>query len=421
MTSSTEKSPADKNVTALSSRADCQARVRTAARPNASLKKIFCLDDFEAFARSRLPRRLFSYIANGADDEVSMRRNRDAWGDYVFTPRILEGVAQRSQAIDLFGQRYLSPFGISPVGLAAMWSYRGDIVLAKTAQEFDIPAVMSGASLIRMEEVASAAPNTWFQAYIPGDEQRIKDLLARIKFAGFKTLVLTVDLPVQVNPERYAKNGFSTPLRPSLGLAWDGISHPNWLVGTFLRTLAAHGMPHFENWRAERGAPILSAKVERDFVARDHLSWDHIKVIRREWTGPLIVKGVMRAADAVLGVNAGADGIIVSNHGGRQMDSAASPLDVLPEIVDAVPHAVVMMDSGIRRGTDVLKALALGARCVFNGRSFNYAATVAGSAGVAHAIGILRTEISRDMALLGVNDIHEIDDSLMRPTKRRTS
>lgn len=385
------------------------------------LSHLRCLDDFQPLARSRLPRQLYSYIANGADDEQSMRFNREAFARWVFTPRILEGVAQRSQAISLFGQSYASPLGISPVGLAAMWCYRGDLVLAQAAQQSNVPAIMSGASLIRMEEVAAAAPDTWFQAYIPGDDARIAELVRRIAAAGFKTLVVTVDLPVQVNPERYASNGFSTPLRPSVRLAWDGISHPRWLLGTFGRTLLAHGMPHFENWRAERGAPILSASVQRDMVARDHLSWEHFKVVRRLWDGPLIIKGVMRKEDALRAHSAGADGIIVSNHGGRQLDGAMAPLDVLPEIVDAAPRLTVMMDSGIRRGTDVLKALALGAQCVFNGRSFNFAATVAGGAGVRHAIGILRTEIDRDMALLGVNRLGDIDRSLLRPAPRSTS
>ena len=380
-----------------------------------NIDHIRCLDDFQPAAKARLPRQLYSYIANGADDEQSMRFNREAFSRWVFTPRILEGVAQRSQAISLFGQSYASPFGISPVGLAAMWCYRGDIVLAQAAQESGVPAIMSGASLIRMEEVAAAAPDTWFQAYIPGDDARIAELVRRIAAAGFKALVVTVDLPVQVNPERYAENGFSTPLRPGVRLAWDGISHPRWLLGTFGRTLLSHGMPHFENWRAERGAPILAANVQRDMVARDHLSWEHFKVVRRLWDGPLIVKGVMRKEDALRARSAGADGIVVSNHGGRQLDGAAAALDVLPEIAEAVPDIVVMMDSGIRRGTDVLKALSLGAQCVFNGRSFNFAATVAGSAGVRHAISILRTEVDRDMALLGVNQLSDIDRSLLRP------
>lgn len=378
------------------------------------LARIFSLNDFEAPARRKLPRQLFSYIYNGADDEVSMRRNRQVFDDYVLMPRMLEGVAQRSQKIELFGQTYDSPFGISPVGLAAMWSYRGDIVLAQAAARANIPAVMSGASLIPMEDVARAAPGTWFQAYMPGDAARVQALMERIDTAGFRTLVVTVDLPVTVNPENYQRNGFSSPLRPSLRLAWEGISHPRWLLGTFGRTLLNHGMPHFENWRAERGAPILSAKVERDFQARDHFNWDHFRQIRQAWKGTLIIKGLTRWQDAVKARDCGVDGIIVSNHGGRQVDGAPSPMMVLPEIVKAVPDVVVMMDSGMRRGSDVLKALSLGARCVFAGRPFNYAATVAGPAGVDHAIQILRTEIHRNMALVGINSLNELDDMLVR-------
>ncbi len=378
------------------------------------LKHIYALEDFQPLARKRLPRQLYSYIANGADDEASIRNNRAAFERFAFVPRMLEGVAQRSQKIELFGQTYESPFGIAPVGLAAMWCYRGDLVLARTAQAMGIPAIMSGASLIPMEAVAAQAPGTWFQAYMPGDPARVEALVTRIAKAGFKTLVVTVDLPVQVNPERYARNGFSTPLRPSPRLAWDGVTHPRWLLGTFFRTLARHGMPHFENWRAERGAPILSARVERDFQARDHLSWQHLGVMRELWKGPLVVKGIVRWQDAVKAQDLGIDGIIVSNHGGRQLDGAIPPLRVLPEIVKAAPRLAVMMDSGIRRGTDVLKALSLGARCVFNGRSFNFAATVGGAAGVRHAIDILRTEIHRDMALLGINRLGELDASLVR-------
>lgn len=378
------------------------------------MKNVYSLHDFEALARRKLPRQLFSYLQNGADDETTLRGNRRAFERYAFVPRMLEGVADRSQKISLFGQDFDSPFGISPVGLAAMWSYRGDIVLAETAHRHRVPAVMSGASLIRMEEVAAAAPNTWFQAYMPGDPARVEALIERIRAAGFGTLVVTVDLPVQVNPEQYLRNGFSTPLRPGPRLAWDGVSHPRWLCGTFLKTLARHGMPHFENWRAERGAPILSKNLQRDFQARDHLSWEHLRRIRALWKGPLIVKGILRWQDAVIARDAGVDGLIVSNHGGRQMDSAISPLRVLPEIRRAVPDMTLMMDSGVRRGGDVLKALALGARCVFIGRSFNYAATAGGAAGVAHAIGILQTEVQRNMALLGINRLDELDSSFVR-------
>ena len=378
------------------------------------MDRIYSLHDFERPARRKLPRQLFSYIYNGADEERTLKDNRNAFDRYAFVPRLLKDVSARDQKIELFGREYASPFGIAPVGLSAMWCYRGDIVLAQAAQENGIPAIMSGASLIPMEAVAQAAPDTWFQAYMPGDPSRVEALIARIANAGFRTLVVTVDLPVQVNPENFLRNGFTTPLRPSLRLAWDGVSHPRWLLGTFFRTLARHGMPHFENWRAERGAPILSATVQRDFQARDHLNWSHLKRVRELWKGNMLIKGILSAQDAAIAMEMGVDGLIVSNHGGRQIDSAISPLEVLPEIVKVAGSAPVLMDSGVRRGTDVLKALALGARCVLLGRSFNYAATVGGKDGVNHAIQILRSEIQRNMALLGINRLDELDASLVR-------
>lgn len=378
------------------------------------MDRIFSLDDFERPARRKLPRQLFSYIHNGADEEHTLGNNRSAFERYAFVPRLLKDVSRRDQKIELFGREYASPFGIAPVGLSAMWCYRGDIVLAQAAQENGIPAIMSGASLIPMEAVARAAPDTWFQAYMPGDPSRVEALIQRIGNAGFRTLVVTVDLPVQVNPENYLRNGFTTPLRPGPRLAWDGISHPRWLVGTFLRTLARHGMPHFENWRAERGAPILSATVQRDFQARDHLNWSHLKQVRELWKGNMLIKGILSADDAAVAIDMGVDGLIVSNHGGRQIDGAISPLEVLPDIVKVAGNAPVLMDSGVRRGTDVLKALSLGARAVLLGRPFNYAATVGGKAGVAHAVQILRSEIQRNMALLGINRLDELDASLVR-------
>ncbi|MFT4192709.1 MAG: alpha-hydroxy acid oxidase [Comamonas sp.] len=385
-----------------------------APRPPRRMQHVHALRDLDALARRSLPRPLLSYVRDGAEDERALRANRESFGDYALVPRVLEGVAGRSQGIELFGQRFASPFGISPVGLGALYAYRGDLVLATEAARAGIPYVLSGASLIPMEEVARAAPSAWFQAYLPGDAARVEALVERVRAAGFKTLVLTVDLPVGVNPENYVRNGFTRPLRPGLRLAWDGLVRPRWLLGTFARTLLRHGMPHFENWRAERGAPILSASAQRDVGASDHLDWRHLQRVRQAWQGPLVVKGILRWQDAVRARDAGVDGIIVSNHGGRQIDGAVAPLRVLPEICRAVPDLTVMMDGGIRRGSDVLKALSLGARCVFAGRPFNYAAAIAGAGGVAHAIGLLRDEVQRDMALLGVNRIDELDATFVR-------
>lgn len=362
---------------------------------------LLSLDDFEAAARRTLPRPIFGYVAGAAENNQALDDNRRAFDELAFVPRVLCNVAQRDQGVTLFGQRYASPFGIAPMGIAALSAYRGDVVLARAAARAQIPAVLSGSSLIRLEEVMAAAPGTWFQAYLPGDTTRIDALLRRVAQAGVQTLVVTVDIPVAGNRENNVRAGFSTPLRPSLRLAWDGMVRPRWLVGTLLQTLARHGMPHFENSFAERGAPILSSRVQRDFAARDHFDWDHIAHIRRQWPGALVIKGILSPADATLARQHGADGIVISNHGGRQLDGAVAPLRVLPRIADQAGGMVVMLDGGIRRGTDVLKALALGAQAVFVGRSFNYAAAVDGEAGVAAAIELLRAEVDRNLAMLG--------------------
>ena len=375
----------------------------------ARLCRLRCLDDFEGAARRHLPRPVFGYIAMAAETRRSFDDNRSAFDDYRFVPRVLNDVSVRSTATTLFGRDYAAPFGIAPLGLSALSAYRGDLVLARAAAHAAIPMIMSGSSLIPLETVASAQPDAWFQAYLPGDVPDITALIERIGNAGFRHLVITVDTPVAPNPDNFARAGFSSPLRPSLGLAWQGISHPRWLFGTFLRTLVRHGMPHFENNFAQRGAPILSPSVTRGFTGRAHLNWEHVRLIRAQWPGVLIIKGILHQDDARTACALGADGIIVSNHGGRQLDGAIAPLRALPGIVAACPDIPVMLDSGIRRGADVLKALALGARFVFVGRPFAYAAAVGGQAGAEHAAGLLQQEISRNMAMLGVTRIAALD------------
>jgi L-lactate dehydrogenase (cytochrome) len=372
-------------------------------------KRVLALNDFEGLARRRLPAPLFAYISGGVEDSVSVAQNRSAFGDIALRPRVLAGVAKRDLGVELFGRRYAAPFGLAPMGISALFAYRGDMVLAQSAQHADVPAIMSGSSLIRLEDVMAAAPGTWFQAYLPGDTAQIEGLLARVEAAGVETLVITVDTPVAGNRENNLRAGFSTPLRPSAALAWQGVTHPRWLFGTFARTLVRHGMPHFENAYATRGTPILSPHVQRDFSDRAHFTWAHLATIRRRWPGKLVVKGILTAEDARLACQQGVDGVIVSNHGGRQLDGAIAPMRALPEIVDAIPNLPVMLDSGVRRGTDVIKALALGARCVFVGRPFAYAAAVASAAGASHAIALLHAEVSRDMAMLGLTRIADID------------
>lgn len=378
------------------------------------LRRMLSLHDFEAAAKKRLPRPIYAYVSGAVEDGQSERGNREAYADFAFRPRVLVDVSARSTRCTVLGRDYAAPVGVAPMGISAISSYRGDIVLARAASEAGVPCIMSGSSLIRLETVMEAAPGTWFQAYLPGDEAQIAALIDRVAAAGVSTLVLTVDTPVAANRENNVRAGFSTPLRPSLGLAWQGLTHPRWLIGTFLRTLARHGMPHFENNYATRGAPILSASVLRDFSDRGHLNWQHVAAIRRRWKGQMVLKGILHPDDARAARALGMDAILVSNHGGRQLDGSISPLHALPAIVEAAGPMDVMLDSGVRRGTDVLKAMALGARCVFVGRPFNYAATVGGQRGVAHAIALLAEEVKRNMGLLGVVDLKALDAGFLQ-------
>lgn len=371
-----------------------------------ALRNMLALEDFEAPARRRIPRPIFGYVSGGAETNASVRANRAAFDDLAFVPRVLVNVGARTQKTTLFGRAYDAPFGLAPMGGTSMVAYQGDIVLARAAAAANVPMILSGASLTTLERVRQEGPTAWFQAYLPGETSTITALVERVARAGYDTLVLTVDLPVTGNRENNVRSGYHTPLRPTLRLAWDGITRPRWLFGMLARTLLLDGMPHFENWGPR--VPLLSRTGERQRGPRDRLSWSHLELMRRLWKGRLVVKGILAKEDARIARESGADGIIVSNHGGRQLDGAVAPLRVLPGIVAQAGAMTVMMDSGIRRGTDVLKALALGARFVFVGRPFLYAAAIGGEPGVGHAIKLLRDEIDRDMALLGVTTLAEM-------------
>jgi len=367
---------------------------------------MLALDDFEDAARRIIPRPIFGYVSGGVETNASLRANRAVWDEIAFVPKALVDSSGRTQKTTLFGHTYDAPFGIAPMGGTAMAAYQGDLVLARAAASANVPMIVSGASLTPLERVREAGPTTWFQAYLPGEEGPITQLVERVARAGYDTLVLTVDVQVTANRENNVRSGFHTPLRPSLRLAWDGIIRPRWLFGMFLRTLWVHGMPHFENMG--RRVPLISSTAEREGGRRDKLTWQHLELMRRLWKGRLVVKGILDSDDARIARESGVDGIIVSNHGGRQLDGAVAPLRVLPGIAAQAGGMTVMMDSGVRRGTDVLKALALGAQFVFVGRPFLYAAAIAGEAGVLHAIKLLRDEIDRDIALLGITTLAEM-------------
>jgi L-lactate dehydrogenase (cytochrome) len=378
------------------------------------LETLLCLDDFEKAAHRYLPGFMYAYISGGVETNSSLNHNRAAFSELGFIPRVLRDVSKVDTSVNLWGQTYSAPFGIAPMGVSALSAYRGDMVLAQAAQHANVPMIMSGSSLTRLEEVAKVGPNVWFQAYLPGTQEQIDALIERVKIAGYDKLVITVDTPVAANRENNVRAGFSTPLRPSLRLFWDCASHPRWTFGTLFKTLVCRGMPHFENNYATRGTPIISRNVLRDFSDRSHLNWSHLERIRANWPGKLIIKGVLNAPDAKNAVDLGADALIVSNHGGRQLDGAMASLSVLPEIVQACHDVPVMLDSGIRRGSDVMKALGLGAKMVFVGRPMGYAAAVGGQAGVARALDLLAVEVTRNCAMLGLTNVQDMTRDQLR-------
>jgi len=379
-----------------------------------SLRRYLSLDDFEVTARRLLPKFLYGYISGGAETDAAVADNRRAFEEYGFVPRVLRDVSGRDQTTTLFGKTYAAPFGIPPMGSAALCAYRGDVVLTRAAAAINVPMCLSASSLITLEDVRRENPSAWYQAYLAGDDARIEPLVDRVAAAGYDTFVVTADVPVPPNRENNIRNGFQVPLAITPQVAWDTVSHPHWLFGTWARTVMNYGMPHFENMDAQRGPPVLAKNLMRNIGKRDQLAWKHVELIRKRWKGKLVVKGLIAPQDARIARDSGVDGVIVSNHGGRQLDGTVSSLRTLPEIAADAGGMTVMLDGGIRRGTDVLKALALGAQFVFIGRPLLYAAVVGGEAGVQRALTLLRDEIDRDMALLGIRSIGEISSDLVR-------
>jgi (S)-mandelate dehydrogenase len=361
------------------------------------------IEDLHRMARRRLPKIAFDFIEGGVEDERCLARNEAGFARYRLLPHYLVDVSTRDQSATLFDRTYSSPFGIAPTGLAALFRPGADLMLAEAAAAANIPFVMSGASTASIEAAARVAPtHAWYQLYAARERKITEDLIRRARDAGLSTLVLTVDVPGSSKRERNIRNGFGQAVRlkiSTLATMAEALTHPGWIAG-YLR----HGMPRFENWEPYARPGTNAAKLA-GFVASQMsgpLSWADLEAFRRLWPRHLVVKGILHPDDARRAAEIGVDGIIVSNHGGRQLDQAPAPIEVFPAIHAAVGERVaLMLDSGVRRGADILIALCLGARFVFVGRATLYGAAVAGPRGVRKAIEILRDEIDRVMAQIG--------------------
>lgn len=381
------------------------------------LDALLSVADFERRARHRLPKAIFGFVAGGSEDGLTLVENRKAFERLLLVPRGLTGVAGRTQQVALWGKTYASPIGISPMGVTAICRRDCDLLLARAAASRNIPFILSGASSVPMERLQAETADVWYQGYFPGDKQRLDRIVRRLEGAGISTLVVTSDTPVASNRENNQRNGFTIPFRPSLRLFLDGLAHPTWSLDVFARTLLTRGIPRFANLYEEIGPPITEEPAHGFRGGRDLLDWNHMSWLRDRWKGRLVVKGIVHPADAQEASRRGMDAIMVSNHGGRQLDGAISALDALAGVKAVLPPDFpVLIDSGFRRGTDVLKALALGATMVFMGRPMLYGAAVAGQAGVERVLDILHDEIDRDLALLGCRRLDDLDESfLARP------
>jgi L-lactate dehydrogenase (cytochrome) len=376
---------------------------------------IVTIDDLRKRARRRLPRAVFDFVDGGAEDEQSLRANREAFNRVTFRPRVLVDVSQRDTRTTVLGQQLSAPLILGPTGLAGLLWPRAEVLAAQAAIRRGLGFVLSTHSIWSIEEVAEAVPGPkWFQLYVVRDREVTRAFIERAKAAGYTALCLTVDVPVIGQRERDVRNGFTIPPRVTVRNLLDTARKIPWV----LRTLRAPRVT-FKNFIGTPGVPGKTDAISLGaWAQRLHdpaVTWKDLDWFRSLWPGPLVLKGVMSAEDAVRAADAGVEGIVVSNHGGRQLEGLPSTLEVLPEIADAAGDRLeIIFDGGIRRGGDVVKALALGARACIIGRAFLYGLGAGGEAGVNRALEILLAEMDRTLALLGRPTIADLDRTAVR-------
>lgn len=367
--------------------------------------------DLRQMAKKRLPKWLFEYVDRGTEDEVALCNNRAAFERIKLKTQVLVDVSKRNQDISLFGKQHKMPIGIAPTGPAGMLWYKGELELARAATAAGIPFTLATGSQTSMEEVAKVVGGTlWFQLYMWSDVRMSHMLVERAKNAGFEALVVTVDGPVGTNREYNIRNGYTVPFSYNRRNTTAVMARPGWFFGVLIRYWLTTGMPRRENYPTEMKEKFTHVSSAERKTKNDSLGWADLTVLRDMWPGKLIVKGILTPKDAALAIAHGADGIIVSNHGGRNFDSAMALIEALAPIVDAVgDRTTVIVDSGFRRGSDVVKALAIGAKLVMVGRATLWGTTVGGEAGAARALNFYREEISRTLAYLGCRSVAELN------------
>ncbi len=376
-------------------------------------RRAITIEDLRRIARRRLPNFSYEYIEGGAEDESTLRRNRDVFERIAWLPRALVGAGPPDLGTEIFGRPANMPLVVAPTGFNGLLWPQGDIALACAATAAGIPFTLSTASNCAVGRLAAAVQgNLWYQLYAYKDQSVVDRLIDRVAEAGCEVLVITADAPV-LGAREWDQRNYCSPMKLSLASKLDVLCHPRWLSQVMLPS----GAPTFENL-AEflppgRYSALIGAKYSFSQI-NSRLSWRDVERIRKRWPGKLVLKGLLCVADAQRAIEAGADGIVLSNHGGRQLDGAVSGVELLPAVAAEVgDRLTVMVDGGFRRGGDVLKALALGAHAVMIGRATLYGLAAGGEAGASHALGLLRAEMDRAMLLLGCASIAELGRHLI--------
>jgi len=371
------------------------------------------IDELRKLAKKKIPLAFFDYIDSAAEDGVTRDKNRQAFDDYSLVPRILVDVDSVSLKSKLFNQELESPVILAPTALSRLFHHQGEVAVSQAASKAGLIYTLSTMSSVSLEEVANAEGPRWFQIYCYKDRDITRDMIHRAKNSGYSALCLTVDAHVAGNREHDQRNGLTIPPTPNLATIINSLKHPAWLWH-----MATSPTVTMANIRGNENAGIRQSLSVIQYVTEQlnpALSWEDIKWMRDEWDGPFIIKGVLNASDARKSVDFGADGIVISNHGGRQLDQTPSTIEVLPEIVSAVgEQCEIIIDSGFRRGTDIIKALSLGAKACMVGRPYVYGLAAGGQPGVEKALTILQSEVRRNLQLLGCRSIRDLNRAFIR-------
>lgn len=372
------------------------------------------IDDLRKRARRRLPLGIWEYAERGVEDECGMARNRAAFDAVTFRPRVLRGVETIDTSTEIFGKPIPFPLAIAPTGAAGLMWHNGDIALASAAAKAGVPFIISSASTMDLEDIATAGGRLWFQLYLWEDRSLSHAVVERAWDHGCEALFVTLDLPVPPNREYIQRNGFGTPFKLNARNTFDVLTHPRWLAGVMGRYMLSGGVPTQANLPDRLRAKVTKGAPPGALFKQDNLDWDGAKELRDRWPGKFILKGVLHPEDAEKAMAMGADGVVVSNHGGRALDCSVASMEALPAIRDAVGgRLTIFLDSGVRRGSDVVKAVASGADAVLAGRAPLYGLAASGESGVARAIALLQAETTRTMAMLGARTIAEVKAALV--------